>query len=242
MASLGVSGPGTHRVSWLGINFWSAIDPCPHPHPHRLRPPATNQPNDREWGALMTEYAWIDSVRKAQAPITATSSRKQMIEASLDTHRKLDPVYLPFMEKVKEYHDRTRDPRAATLLAREKIVMGDEYMAVLSRYDKAIEFYRAAQSITPSPEVDQRIALAQSRRFVALAAFAKVKTGMREDQVRGFLGLPREDWIKQVVQNSRVFSVWIYPKEDGGAAAVYFDNNLVYHTNWNAAAPPAQPQ
>ena len=53
------------------------------------------------------------------------------------------------------------------------------------------------------------------------------------------VGLPREDWIKQVVQNNRVYSVWIYPKEDGGASAIYFDNGIVYHTNWNAAAPPA---
>jgi hypothetical protein len=41
------------------------------------------------------------------------------------------------------------------------------------------------------------------------------------------------------VQNNRVYSVWIYPKEDGGASAIYFDNGVVYHTNWNAAAPPA---
>ena len=53
------------------------------------------------------------------------------------------------------------------------------------------------------------------------------------------MGLPREDWIKQVVQNNRIFSVWIYPKSDAGAAAIYFDNGVVYHTNWNAAAPPA---
>ena len=65
------------------------------------------------------------------------------------------------------------------------------------------------------------------------------KSIFRQYDVRGLVGLPREDWIKQVVQNSRVYSVWIYPREDGGAAAVYFDNGVVYHTNWNAAAPPA---
>jgi len=64
---------------------------------------------------------------------------------------------------------------------------------------------------------------------------------MKEDEVRGIVGLPREDWIKQVVQNGRVYSVWIYPKSDGGATAIYFDNGVVYHTNWNAAAPPAPP-
>jgi hypothetical protein len=198
----------------------------------------SNQPNDAEWTALMRDYSWIDGVRKAKAPITATSSRKQMIESALDAHRKLEPVYLPFMEKLKEYYDRTHDGRAATLLAREKVIMGDEYMNVLARYDKALEFYRAAEQIEPHPDIQKRIAMAESRRFVSLASFANVKSGMREDQVRQFVGLPREDWIKQVVQNGRVYVVWIYPKEDGGAAAVYFDNGLVYHTNWNAAAPP----
>jgi hypothetical protein len=73
-----------------------------------------------------------------------------------------------------------------------------------------------------------------------MTAFANVKTGMKEDAVQRLVGLPREDWIKQVVQNNRVYSVWIYPKADGGASAVYFDNGVVYHTNWNAAAPPAK--
>jgi hypothetical protein len=198
----------------------------------------SNQPNDVEWAALMRDYSWIDGVRKAKPPITVATSRKQMIEASLDAHRKLEPIYLPFMDRLKEYYDRTHDPRAGSLLAREKIVMGDEYMNVLSRYDKAIEFYRAARDIEPSADIDKRIALAESRRFVSLAAFANVKGGMQEEEVRSLIGLPREDWIKQVVQNGRVFSVWIYPKEDGGAWAVYFDNGRVYHTNWNASAPP----
>jgi len=51
--------------------------------------------------------------------------------------------------------------------------------------------------------------------------------------VQKLVGLPREDWIKQVVQNNRVYAVWIYPKSDGGASAIYFDNGVVYHTNWN---------
>ncbi len=190
----------------------------------------------------MTDYAWIEGVRKAQAPVTVATSRKQMIQTSLDTHRKLQTVYGPFMEKLKDYYDRTHDTRAASLLAREKIITGDEYLSLLSRYDKALEFYRAAQQIDPTPDVAQRIALAESRRFVSMAPFSNVKQGMKEDLVRQLVGLPREDWIKQVVQSGRVYSVWIYPKEDGGAAAIYFDNSVVYHTNWNAAAPVAPQQ
>jgi len=201
------------------------------------------QPNDREWSLLARDYAWLESLRKAQPLPPPTASRKQMIEAALDNHRKMEPTYVVFMDKVKEYHDRTGDPRATAVLAREKTLMGDEYMNLMSRYDKALEFYRSALQLDPAnAELAQRIALAESRRFVSMSAFATVKAGMKEDDVRNVVGLPREDWIKQVVQNSRVYSVWIYPKADGGASAIYFDNGVVYHTNWNAAVPPSAAQ
>jgi len=198
------------------------------------------QPNDSEWGLLSAEYLRIDSLRKAQPLPPANASRKQMLELVLDNQKKLEPVYVPYLDRVKEYFDRTHDPRAGQVLAREKIITGDEYMQYLSRYDKALELYRAAVDLDPTnQDAKKRVELAQQHRFVSMTAFANVKTGMKEDAVRGLVGLPREDWIKQVVQNSRVYSVWIYPKADGGASAVYFDNGVVYHTNWNAAAPPA---
>ncbi|MGA8809990.1 MAG: hypothetical protein WB973_19120 [Thermoanaerobaculia bacterium] len=201
-------------------------------------PPA--QPNDREWGQLSTDYQWIETLRKAQPLPPANASRKQMLELVLENQKKLEPTYVPFMDKVREYFDRTHDPRAGQVLAREKIIMGDEYTQYLSRYDKALELYRAAVELDPnSADARKRVEMAEGRRFVSMAAFANVRTGMKEDAVRALVGLPREDWIKQVVQNNRAYSVWIYPKEDGGASAIYFDNGVVYHTNWNAAAPPA---
>ncbi|HYK04824.1 MAG TPA: hypothetical protein VE974_23930 [Thermoanaerobaculia bacterium] len=195
-------------------------------------------PNDREWSLLTADYQWLETMRKAQKQPAANATRKERIELLLDNHKKLEPTYVAFIDKVHEYHDRTADPRAGQLLAREKIMLGDEYMTVLSRYDKAIDLYREALQFQPgSTDAQQRIATAEQRRFVSMTAFANVKTGMKEEAVQGLVGLPREDWIKQVVQNNRVYSVWIYPKADGGASAVYFDNGVVYHTNWNAAAP-----
>lgn len=201
-------------------------------------PPA--EPNDREWNLLTADYAWIDTLRKAQPPAPPTASRKQMIEVDLENHRKIDDVYQTFMGKITEYFERTHDSRAAKVIAREKILVGDDYMNVLSRYDRALELYRQALAVDPeNADAKSRIAYAEQRRFVSMSGFANVKNGMKEDDVRRLVGLPREDWIKQVEQNSRIFAVWIYPKSDGGAAAIYFDNGVVYHTNWNAAAPAA---
>jgi tetratricopeptide (TPR) repeat protein len=202
----------------------------------------TNVPNDREWSLLTADHQWLETLRKAQVLPPATASRKQQIEARLANMQKVEPVYVAFMDKLKAYFDRTHDPRAGKLLATEKAALADEYVNVLARYDRALDFYRDALQFDPSNEsIRQRMAAAEKRRFVSMSAFAAVKSGMKEDEVRSLVGLPREDWIKQVVQNSRVYSVWIYPKSDGGASAVYFDNGVVYHTNWNAA-PPAQTQ
>ena len=202
-------------------------------------PPTT--PNDREWSLIMADYQWIQTLRQAQKQPAATASRKEQIEILLENHKKIEPAYVAFVDKTREYFSRTSDPRAGSLLAREKIILGDEYMGVLSRYDRAIALYREALELDPAnADAQARITLAEQRRYVNMTSFAAVKTGMKEDDVKRLVGVPREDWIKQVVQNKRVYSVWIYPKADGGASAVYFDNGIVYHTNWNAAAPPAK--
>jgi tetratricopeptide (TPR) repeat protein len=201
----------------------------------------SNQPNDREWSLLTADYQWIQTLRNAQRQPTPSMPRKEQIELALDNLKKIEVPYNAFISKLDAYLQRTADPRAARLLANEKILLGDLYMSVLSRYDRAIELYRVALEIEPGhPDAQQRIILAEQRRYVSMAAFANVKQGMKEQEVQTLVGSPREDWIKQVVQKNRVYSVWIYPKADGGASAVYFDNGVVYHTNWNAAAPPAR--
>ncbi|HYC60562.1 MAG TPA: hypothetical protein VEK79_13435 [Thermoanaerobaculia bacterium] len=198
------------------------------------------QPNDREWSLITADYQWLETVRAGQRKPAATATRKERIELALDNLKKLEPTYNVFRDKVNEYYQRTGDPRAAALLAREKIILGDEYLTVLSRYERALDLYREALELQPdNADAKQRIEFASEKRFVSMTAFANIKQGMKEDAVQRLIGLPREDWIKQVVQNNRVYAVWIYPKADAGAAAIYFDNGVVYHTNWNAAAPPA---
>ena len=221
------------RTTTLALSLLLIANACATPGP-------PTQPNDREWNQLAADYQWLDNLRNAQAKPPANASRKQQIELMIANLQKLEPVYNSFQEKVHEYYERTHDPRAAQVMAREKIILGDQYL-VISRYERALELYRSAAQIDPANnDAKSRITMVEQRRYVSMSSFAALKNGMKEDEVRNLIGLPREDWIKQVVQNGRVYSVWIYPKADGGASAVYFDNGIVYHTNWNAAAP--QPQ
>src|SRR5258707_5997194 len=57
------------------------------------------QPNDREWGLISADYAWIETLRKAQPLPPANASRKQMLETVLDNQKKLEPTYVPRSEE-----------------------------------------------------------------------------------------------------------------------------------------------
>ena len=193
------------------------------------------RPNDAEWTKLESEYAWLETMRRSSPP-AKDQNRRSLIEARLDQHRKLEPMTSALFAKLEEYYERTGDERAARLYANEKVRLGDEYMNILARFDRAIAMYESALVFDPTNESAKRsLEHARSRRFMTLDLFARVRQGMKEDAVRELVGMPREDWIKQVVQNNRVFSVWIFPRSDGGASAIYFDGGVVYHTNWNAA-------
>lgn len=192
-----------------------------------------------EWAAIEADYAWLQTLRNASRNPGPSASRKERIEAWLANERKIEPVYGRFIERLEAYYSQTGDPRSATLFAREKIRIGDSYMNILSRYDRAMNMYRAALEIDPdNEEARQKHALAESRRFVDASRFENVADGMSESDVEQLLGLPREDWIRQKIEPGHVYSVWIYPRSDGGAAAVYFDAGVVYHRNWDASPAP----
>lgn len=195
------------------------------------------RPNDREWTQIQNEYQRLETERRNAPPTAVNASRKEQIEVRLAVLRRIEPAYSAFFEKLREYYERTGDPRGGRLFAAEKVRMGNDYAELLSRYDRAIELYQAALVVDPTNvEAQQKLERARANRYVDISRFSSIQIGMKEDEVRRAIGSPREDWIKQIVQKNKVYSVWIYPKEGGGACAVYFDNGAVYFVNWNAAA------
>ena len=199
------------------------------------------QPNDREWNELVAAWHRLEASRRAQPQPPAGASRGLVIETNLENQKRLAAETDRFAGRALEYHRRTGDPRAARLLANEKLRMGDTYTVILSRHERALELYREALALDPSlEEAKTRIALAESKRFVSMDGFAAIRDGTSEAEVAARIGVPREDWIKHLREDTRLYTVWIYLRPDGGAAAVYFEDGIVYHTNWNAAPPPGQ--
>lgn len=87
-------------------------------------------------------------------------------------------------------------------------------------YQRAIDIYTQAKSLDPDNEkLAAAIAYAEERRYMTKERLAEVKKGMSEEEVRGLLGTPK-------VQNVRDFDGgvkgWFFPKEEPNTAAAVF--------------------
>ncbi len=71
------------------------------------------RPNEKEWLRLSADHEWLETLRKSAPAVSPGAPRKAQIESLLATHKKLEPVHVPFLEKLREYYERTADPRAA---------------------------------------------------------------------------------------------------------------------------------
>src|SRR5438270_11965704 len=80
------------------------------------------EPNDREWNLLTADYAWIESLRKAQPRAPPIAPRKQMTHIELGKHRKSDESHQNLMGKPTSHLNRTHDPPPAHSLAPRQIL------------------------------------------------------------------------------------------------------------------------
>ena len=127
-------------------------------------------------------------------------------------------------------------------LAREHIERGGDYR-------RAIDIYEAALAVDPeNPRLRQELERAQARRYMTAERFAQVEEGMTQEQVRGLLGQPNLNNIRQY--EDKGITAWFYTKDpQGRAAAVWFQRQakgyVVYEADFDAVGvaptPPAVP-
>lgn len=112
---------------------------------------------------------------------------------------------------------------AVRLKSSEDLAIAQEFIDNRANYGRAIEIYRDALALDPdNEEVLAALAEAESMRYVTAERFAAVYDGMRESDVLGALGPVKPDNIRGYSQDGREAVAWFYPREDGGAAGVWF--------------------
>lgn len=126
------------------------------------------------------------------------------------------------------------------LLARQFIEQGGDYQ-------RAIDIYREALVVDPdNPRLREELAKARARRYITRQAFAQIKEGMAQEEVRRLLGQPNLHSVRDYPD--RGVAGWFYPKDaSGAAAAVWFHKEggkaTVYLLDFDALQPrtPAEP-
>ncbi len=182
-----------------------------------------------EWAAIERERAALDDLRAllAAAPDQqAPAARELETRVGESTDRFLEHL-VAFVNRhagaqelggaagsAPELAAAIRTKSAEDLrLAREHIERGGDYA-------KAIDILSSARAIDPG---NQELAAAQAEaerlRYVNEERFTRIEIGMTADDVRAELGQVKQRNVRHPAPGQ---VIWLYPRENGAAAAVFF--------------------
>ncbi len=139
-----------------------------------------------------------------------------------------------------------RQQAAVRMKSDEDLLLAREFIAEGGDYQRAIEIYKEALAVDPGyARIEEELAKAQARRYTTREAFAQLKNGMSQEEVRVLLGPPNLHSVKDYPARGVVG--WFYPKDaSGAAAAVWFAKSngsdggyAVYLFDFDALQPQA---
>ncbi|NJL29272.1 MAG: hypothetical protein HC897_16010 [Thermoanaerobaculia bacterium] len=127
----------------------------------------------------------------------------------------------------------------------EALVNARDYIEKAGDWQRALDIYRGAKAFDPNyAPLDEAIAEAEQMRFMTEERFAQAKKKMSQKEVRAALGPVKTTNVRDFPD--RNVTGWFYPKEDGGAAGIYFRERKkgegdweVYSLDFNAVKPPS---
>lgn len=205
--------------------------------------------------AAEAEWSWLQATRQE-----LTEKRQRLAAAGKDA----DPALVRDVEKQTAELNRRllefinsdppregeplseRQKAALHMKSDEDILLAHEHINEGGDYQRAIEIYEEALAVDPdNPRLAAELARARQRRFITAEAFAQVKEGMKEEEVRSLLGQPNLHNVREYAERGVV--AWFYPKDESGAAAgVWFEKKpgglVVYELDFEAIRPgQAQP-
>jgi hypothetical protein len=224
--------------------------------------PAGKQTGDRRSQAAGAEWAWLEKTRKTleeqrtrlaaadPAPTTAsTAAREALRKQTTALAGELDRRLVAFINAdppVQGQPMTERQRAALRMKSDEDVILARQLVDEGGDFQRAIAIYKEDLAIDPGePRLEEELARAQGRRYMARGTFAQLKKGMSQDEVRGLLGAPNPHSVRDYPDRGVVG--WFYPKDaSGAAAAVWFARNegrdgayAVYLFDFDAIKPPA---
>lgn len=208
------------------------------------------------------EWAWL---QETQRKLTAQRARltgpvSGDAAAAQELRRQTGALAADFNRRLAEYinadppvegEPMTERQRAALRMkSGEDILLARDFIERGGDYQRAIDILREALTVDPGdPRLKQELVRVEGRRYMTRGAFAQVKKGMDQEEVKRLLGQPNLHNVREYPNYDVVG--WFYPKNAAGAAAaVWFtqteDRQTVYLTDFDAIQPekpagPAEP-
>lgn len=121
----------------------------------------------------------------------------------------------------------------AILIAQDTVLKAGDYKKATDQLGSALSYYESL-SIPVYPVLADTLAELEDMRFISQERFDLIQKNMTMDEVKEIAGVPYYQNIQ--LDEKRGVETWLYRKEDGGAAAIYFKTKTTksYDKKWDA--------
>jgi outer membrane murein-binding lipoprotein Lpp len=121
----------------------------------------------------------------------------------------------------------------AILIARDTVLKAGDYKKATDQLASALSYYETLSLPVYQPLADT-LAELEEMRFINQERFDLVTKNMTIDEVKEVAGVPYYQNIQ--VDEKRGVETWLFRKQDGGAAAIYFriKTGKTYDKKWDA--------
>jgi hypothetical protein len=118
--------------------------------------------------------------------------------------------------------------------ARDFIAHSGDYRRAIELLETARSYYEAVGAGVPA-DLSAALASARDFRFVTRAHFDQLRKGMTARDVKALVGVPFYANVRHSEVGGKRVASWLYSREDGEIAALYFDDRgSLYAWKWDA--------
>jgi len=125
--------------------------------------------------------------------------------------------------------------KAVSLFADESLALARERIREEGRYDRAVEILELALKHDPG-RAALKTELEKARSYLRLTRerFDKAQTGMTMPAVRELCGTAAPAAVQERSEGGHTLTAWLYPREDGAWAVLFFQDGRLYDKSWDA--------